>query len=80
MKISPTCKAAILLVSLAAAQGAYAHGIAGNRYFDSKLTFDDLVVADEAILPTLLVSQLPGSGHVAPGARAVTAEICKRKK
>jgi len=30
---------------------AYAHGIAGNRYFVGTLTFDDPAVADEAILP-----------------------------
>ena len=27
------------------------HGIAGNRYFDGTLTFDDPAVADEAIPP-----------------------------
>ena len=30
---------------------ADAHGIAGNRYFDGTLSFDDPAVADEAILP-----------------------------
>jgi len=30
---------------------AHCHGIAGNRYFDGTLTFDDPAVADEAILP-----------------------------
>jgi hypothetical protein len=39
---------AVLLVS---AQAAHAHGIAGNRYFDGTLTFDDPAVADEGILP-----------------------------
>src|SRR6476619_1652743 len=51
MKIAPICKAAILLVPLVWAYGAHAHGIAGNRYFDGTLTFDDPAVADEAILP-----------------------------
>jgi hypothetical protein len=51
MKIFPVCKAAILFVPLVWAQGALAHGIAGNRYFDGTLTFDDPAVADEAILP-----------------------------
>ena len=51
MKIAPICKAAILLVPLVWAHGAHAHGIAGNRYFDGTLTFDDPAVADEAILP-----------------------------
>jgi hypothetical protein len=41
---------------LALAQTAHAHGIAGNRYFDGTLGFDDPAVADEAILP--LYSQL----------------------
>ena len=36
---------------LAAAQAASAHGIAGNRYFDGTLCFDDPAVADEATLP-----------------------------
>ena len=44
-------KAAILLVPLLWAHSAHAHGIAGNRYFDGTLTFDDPAVADEAILP-----------------------------
>ena len=51
MKISPLRNAAILLVPLVWAHGAHAHGIAGNRYFDGTLTFDDPAVADEAILP-----------------------------
>jgi hypothetical protein len=37
---------AVLLVS-----ATHAHGIAGNRYFDGTLTFDDPAVADGAILP-----------------------------
>ncbi|SFJ80333.1 hypothetical protein SAMN05216525_13666 [Bradyrhizobium sp. Gha] len=32
-------------------QSARAHGIAGNRYFDGTMTFDDPAVADEAIVP-----------------------------
>ena len=31
---------------------AEAHGIAGNRCFPGRLTFDDPAVADEAFLPT----------------------------
>jgi hypothetical protein len=49
-------KAAMTAVLLVSAQAAHAHGIAGNRYFDGTLTFDDPAVADEAILP--LYSQL----------------------
>jgi len=51
MKIISLCNAALLLVPLVWAHGAHAHGIAGNRYFDGTLTFDDPAVADEAILP-----------------------------
>src|SRR5215470_6321576 len=47
MKISPVLAAMLL----AGSQAAHAHGIAGNRYFDGTLTFDDPAVADEAILP-----------------------------
>jgi hypothetical protein len=32
-------------------QSAYAHGIAGNRFFPGTLTFDDPAVADETIVP-----------------------------
>ena len=41
----------IALTFLTASSPAYSHGIAGNRYFDGTLTFDDPAVADEAILP-----------------------------
>jgi hypothetical protein len=40
------------LALLTWAHSAGAHGIAGNRYFDGTLTFDDPAVADEAILPS----------------------------
>jgi hypothetical protein len=36
---------------LGLAQTAHAHGIAGNRYIDGTLGFDDPAVADKAILP-----------------------------
>ena len=42
---------AIVVALLACVHPAHAHGIAGNRYFDGTLTFDDPAVADEAILP-----------------------------
>src|SRR5499427_2367184 len=41
---------------------ASAHGIAGNRYFDGTLTFDDPSVADEAILPYYANSAFPAQG------------------
>jgi len=48
--------AVIALALLPWADLAYAHGIAGNRFFVGTLTFDDPAVADEAILPAF-----PGS-------------------
>ena len=41
----------IVVAPLIATHTADAHGIAGNRYFDGTLSFDDPAVADEAILP-----------------------------
>jgi len=57
-----------LIVALAApplSQTAYAHGIAGNRFFPGTLTFDDPAVADEAILPNFSsLNHLAGGGDV----------------
>ena len=39
-----------------------AHGIAGNRYFDGTLSFDDPAVADEAILPYYAQLDFPAQG------------------
>jgi hypothetical protein len=50
MKI-PFWNVVIALAFLTGASQAHSHGIAGNRYFDGTLTFDDPAVADEAILP-----------------------------
>jgi hypothetical protein len=41
----------LLLVVFLSTESAGAHGIAGNRYFDGTMTFDDPAVADEAIVP-----------------------------
>ncbi len=54
-----------LIVALAApplSQTAYAHGIAGNRFFPGTLTFDDPAVADEAILPNFSRLNHPDGG------------------
>jgi hypothetical protein len=56
MKTSATI---LVTAILAGTQAALAHGIAGNRYFDGTLTFDDPAVADEAILPLYGHSQYP---------------------
>src|SRR5215469_8738637 len=52
----------VLVSLLAGAQPALAHGIAGNRYFDGTLTFDDPAVADEAILPLYQNLAYPAQG------------------
>lgn len=43
-------------------QSAEAHGVAGNRYFDGTLTFDDQAVADKAILPHWAHLDFPDPG------------------
>src|ERR1700730_15357218 len=52
----------IALAGLVASQPAYAHGIAGNRFFPGTLTFDDPAVADEAILPNFSSLNHPDGG------------------
>jgi len=46
----------------ASCSSAYAHGIAGNRFFPGTLTFDDPAVADEAILPGYSDLKHPAEG------------------
>jgi hypothetical protein len=52
----------IALAMLAGVHSAYAHGIAGNRFFPGTLSFDDLAVADEAILPNFASFKSPVDG------------------
>lgn len=52
----------IALAGLVVSQPAYAHGIAGNRFFPGTLTFDDPAVADEAILPNFSGLNHPDGG------------------
>ena len=47
------------LAMLAGVHSAYAHGIAGNRFFPGTLSFDDPAVADEAILPNFASLKVP---------------------
>jgi hypothetical protein len=54
--------AVMAVMLLALARPAFAHGIAGNRYFDGTLTFDDPAVADEAILPLYQNLSYPAQG------------------
>ena len=55
----------IALALLTEFHPAYSHGIAGNRYFDGTLTFDDPAVADEAILPYYTDQEYPTQGSTA---------------
>ena len=57
-----TRRAVAVAALLIWAQAAQAHGIAGNRYFDGTLTFDDPAVADEAILPYYAQLAFPAQG------------------
>jgi hypothetical protein len=62
MKIVSICKDGILLIPFVWVNGANGHGIAGNRYFDGTLTFDDPAVADEAIVPNHANANFPMQG------------------
>jgi hypothetical protein len=50
------------LAGLAFSEQAHSHGIAGNRYFDGTMTFDDPAVADEAIAPYYSYFEQPAQG------------------
>jgi hypothetical protein len=52
----------IVIGMLAGVHSAYAHGIAGNRFFPGTLSFDDPAVADEAILPNFASIKGPVDG------------------
>jgi hypothetical protein len=52
----------LLIVPLLWTQSAHAHGIAGNRYFDGTMAFDDPAVADELILPDFSYFDHPAQG------------------
>ena len=63
MKTASICIAAMIVVALPiGTHTADAHGIAGNRYFDGTLSFDDPAVADEAILPYYAQLDFPAQG------------------
>ena len=55
---------ALLLLLLLWAKSVHAHGIAGNRFFDGTLSFDDPAVADEAIVPLYSQLSFPTQGSV----------------
>src|ERR1700722_6718457 len=62
MKLTSIPTGALVLAALLWTQPAQAHGIAGNRYFDGTMTFDDPAVADEAIVPLHTDQQYPTQG------------------
>src|SRR5215471_8520894 len=62
MRTTSICVAMIVVAPLIAPHTADAHGIAGNRYFDDTLSFDDPAVADEAILPYYAQLDFPAQG------------------
>ncbi len=76
----------MLSVSLLAAvfvaagtEPAWAHGLAGKRFFPATLVVDDPFVADELSLPTVFHSKLPGTGDTLPRKETdVSGELAKR--
>ena len=52
----------IMVAMLGSFHSAYAHGIAGNRFFPGTLSFDDPAVADEAIVPNFAGFKRPVDG------------------
>jgi len=62
MKPTTSRGALLLFVALLWTESAKAHGIAGNRYFDGTMTFDDPAVADEAIVPNFANLGYPTQG------------------
>ena len=62
MRKLPTLEAATVASLLVWAHTVHAHGIAGNRYFDGTLGFDNPAVADEAILPLYNQLNFPTQG------------------
>jgi hypothetical protein len=62
MRKLPILEAATVASLLVWTHTARAHGIAGNRYFDGTLGFDDPAVADEAILPLYNQLNFPTQG------------------
>jgi hypothetical protein len=67
------------LACVATADAAFAHGIAGKRFFPATLATDDPFVADELSLPTISTIKTPASGD-APATRATdfSVDVSKR--
>jgi hypothetical protein len=67
------------LACVATADAAFAHGIAGKRFFPATLATDDPFVADELSLPTISTIKTPASGD-APATRETdfSVDVSKR--
>jgi hypothetical protein len=67
------------LACVATADAAFAHGIAGKRFFPATLATDDPFVADELSLPTISMIKTPASGD-APATRETdfSVDVSKR--
>ncbi len=73
--------ACALTVALAATalDRAWAHGLAGKRFFPATLATDDPFVADELSLPTIFRIKMPGTGDKPPTKETdLSAELSKR--
>lgn len=71
------CALALSLTATAAA--AWAHGLAGKRFFPATLATDDPFVSDELSLPTVSHIRRPGSGDTpATNETDVSGELSKR--
>lgn len=72
------CALALSLVALASGV-AWAHGLAGKRFFPATLATDDPFVADELSLPTISHIKTPGAGDTPPTKETdLSAEFSKR--
>src|SRR6202158_5813027 len=67
------------LACVAAADAAFAHGIAGKRFFPATLVTDDPFVTDELSLPTISTIKTPASGD-APATRETTFSVDVSKR
>ncbi len=77
-KILLECTLAVSLAALAS-DAAWAHGLAGKRFFPATLATDDPFVADELSLPTVSHIKMPGTGDTPPTRETdLSAEFSKR--
>src|SRR5260370_20234169 len=75
----PLYMVTVALASVIAADAAFAHGLAGKRFFPATLVTDDPFVADELSLPTISTIKTPASGDE-PATRetAFAVDVSKR--